>query len=48
MADYNYSEAALIEQPAIDLSQSLGYSYLDCFHEAFGEKGTPGREKEVN
>lgn len=44
MADYNYSEAALIEQPAIKLFQSLGYSYQDCFHETFGEKGTLGRE----
>jgi type I restriction enzyme R subunit len=44
MADYNYSEAALIEQPAIKLFQSLGYSHLDCFHEIFGLKGSLGRE----
>ena len=39
MAEYNYSEAALIEQPAIKLFQSLGYSYLECFHEIYGTKG---------
>ena len=40
----DYSENLLIEQPAITLFQSLGYSYQDCFHEIFGEKGTLGRE----
>ena len=44
MPDYNYSESALIEQPAIELFQFLGYSYQGCFHEIFGEKGTLGRE----
>lgn len=39
-----YSENSLIEQPAIELFQSLGYSYQDCFHEIFGENGTLGRE----
>ncbi len=40
----DFTEYTLIEQPAIELFQSLGYSYLDCFHEIFGEKGTLGRE----
>lgn len=39
-----FNELELIEQPAIELFQSIGYSYLDCFHEIFGEKGTLGRE----
>jgi hypothetical protein len=44
----NYSENNLIEQPAIKLVQSLGYSYLDCFRETFGEKGTLGKETSTN
>ncbi|MBI4847343.1 MAG: hypothetical protein HY808_02015 [Nitrospirae bacterium] len=39
-----YSEDSLIEKPAINLFQSLSYSYLDCFHEIYGEKGILGRE----
>lgn len=39
-----YSEGSLIEQPAIELFKSLGYSHLDCYHETFGESGTLGRE----
>ncbi|MCF6155342.1 MAG: type I restriction endonuclease subunit R [Candidatus Brocadia sp.] len=39
----NYSELSLVEQPAIELFQSLGYAHLDCFRETFGEKGTLGR-----
>jgi len=39
-----YSENLLIEQPAITLFQSLGYSYQNCYNEIFGEKGTLGRE----
>src|SRR3990170_2280360 len=40
----DYSESALIELPTIELFQSLGYKYRDCFQERFGEKGTLGRE----
>src|SRR3989304_548768 len=40
----NYTESALIELPAIDIFQLLGYEYSDCFHERYGEKGTLGRE----
>jgi len=31
-----FNELELIEQPAIALFQSLGYSHIDCFHEIFG------------
>jgi len=39
-----HSEDNLIEQPAIDLFKSLGYTHENCYHEAFGETGTLGRE----
>ena len=34
----------MIELPTIELFQTLGYEYRDCFYERFGEKGTLGRE----
>ncbi len=40
----DYSESSLIELPAIELFQSLGYKYQNCFHEKFGEDETLGRE----
>ena len=39
-----YSEDLLIEQPAIEIFKSLGYSHLNCFDETFGQKSTLGRE----
>jgi len=39
-----FNELELIEQPAIELFQSLSYDYLDCYHETFGKTGTLGRE----
>lgn len=39
-----YTETNLIEQPAIELFGSLGYSHQNCYHEIFGETGTLGRE----
>ena len=39
-----FSENTLGELPTIELFQSLGYEYRDCFHERFGEMGTLGRE----
>ncbi len=39
-----FNELELIEQPAIELFQSLSYDYLDCYHETFGKAGTLGRE----
>jgi len=39
-----YTESDLIEQPAIELFKSLGFSHQDCYNETFGETGTLGRE----
>ena len=39
-----YTEAKLVEQPAIELFQSPGYEHQNCFKEKFGENGTSGRE----
>jgi len=39
-----YTEAKLVEKPAIELFQSLGYEHHNCFHEKFGDNGTLGRE----
>jgi type I restriction enzyme R subunit len=39
-----YSEDALIEQPAIELFGLLNYETINCFHETFGTTGTLGRE----
>ena len=39
-----YSESTLVEQPAIELFQSLGYEHQNCFTEKFGDSGTLGRE----
>lgn len=38
-----YSEDALIEQPAIELLSSLGWQTANLFYEAFGQAGTEGR-----
>jgi len=40
----SYSEDALIEQPAIQEFERLGYQSVNCFHERFGVDGTLGRE----
>lgn len=39
-----YTEDSLIEQPAIEIFQSLGYGHLNCYNETFGKDGTLGRE----
>ncbi len=44
----NYSEDSLIEQPAIEIFKSLGYSYLNCYDETFGNSSTLGRETSSN
>ena len=44
----NFSEACLIEQPAIEIFQSLGYEHIDCFNETFGAGGTLGRDTPAN
>jgi type I restriction enzyme R subunit len=40
----NYSEDALVEQPAIALFGELKYETANCYHETFGEAGTLGRQ----
>jgi len=40
----DYSEDALIEQPAICLFANLGWQTKNCFRETFGIGGTLGRE----
>lgn len=40
----DYSEGALIEQPAIALFESLGWETVNCFEEIFGAYSTLGRE----
>lgn len=44
MVSQSFSEDYLIEQTAIELFESLGYSFLNCFDEKFGSKSTLGRE----
>jgi type I restriction enzyme, R subunit len=39
-----YSEDALIEQPAIALFKQLGWEHANCFRETFAANGTLGRE----
>jgi len=40
----DFSEDALIEQPAIALLGELGWHTANCYHETFGEHGALGRE----
>ena len=40
----NYSEDALIEQPAIALFRQMGWQTANVYHETFGPSGTLGRE----
>ncbi|BDI33997.1 DEAD/DEAH box helicase [Capsulimonas corticalis] len=40
----DYSEDALIEQPAIQLFHEIGWSTIDCYQEAMGAAGTLGRK----
>jgi type I restriction enzyme R subunit len=44
MTPADYSEDALVEQPAIALFQALGWETANCFHEQYGPDGTLGRE----
>jgi type I restriction enzyme, R subunit len=45
MYDSDYSEDALIEQPAIELFQELGWQTANCFYEVCGgSRSTLGRE----
>ena len=44
MTESDYSESALVEQPAIELFGELGWETADCFHEFDSGKSTLGRE----
>jgi type I restriction enzyme R subunit len=44
MTPGDYSENALVEQPAIALFRELGWDTANCFYEQFGPGGTLGRE----
>jgi type I restriction enzyme R subunit len=44
MTPGDYSEDALVEQPAIALFGALGWEAANCFHEQYGPGGTLGRE----
>ena len=40
----NYTEDLLVEQPAINLFESMDWETAVCWEEAFGDEGTFGRE----
>ena len=40
----DYTEDKLVEQPAVALFAELGWQTANCFYEAFGPKGTLGRD----
>lgn len=42
----SYGELMLVEQPAIELLQTLGWAHANLYTETFGENGTEGRESE--
>ncbi len=39
-----YSEAGLVEEPALELLAELGWDIVNAFHEEFGPAGTLGRD----
>ncbi len=43
-----YSEDKLIEQTAIEIFQSLGFEFINCFEEKFGKVSDLGRENRSN
>jgi len=42
----SYGELMLVEQPAIELLESLGWTHANLYAETFGPHGTEGRESE--
>src|SRR5690349_9699436 len=42
----SYGELMLVEKPAIELLESLGWAHANLYTETFGENGTEGRESE--
>jgi type I restriction enzyme, R subunit len=43
---HDYTEDALVEQPAIALLKSIGWQHHNAFTETFGADGSLGRETE--
>jgi hypothetical protein len=44
MSAKEYSEDALVEQPAIQLFAGMGWQTINAYYEAYGASGTLGRE----
>lgn len=44
MNPYTYSEDSLVEQPATQLSEAMGWQTVSALDEVFGTGGTLGRE----
>ena len=42
----SYGELMLVERPAIELLESLGWTHANLYTETFGDHGTEGRESE--
>lgn len=42
----SYSEQELIEQPAIEMLEKLGWGHINALHETLGPSGTLGRENQ--
>lgn len=42
----SYGELMLVEQPAIELLETLGWTHANLYTETFGEHGTEGRDSE--
>jgi hypothetical protein len=42
----DYSESSLVEQPTIELFQSLGYEHQNCFNEKLGENSERNNKKD--
>ena len=42
----SYGELMLVEQPAIEVLESLGWAHANLYAETFGEQGNEGRESE--
>lgn len=42
----SYGELMLVEQPAIELLESLGWTHANLYTETWGDKGTQGRQSE--
>ena len=42
-----YSEDQLVEQPAIELLEALGWSHINAYHETLGHEGTLARDNKA-